>query len=84
MPFVKELCKCIKYCGDVHWGEGFIPLCYREKMALGSRGAHVHRESHRTKTAELVGISQLWVSIKPFSLASKNPTPCPSLCQFAM
>lgn len=47
MPFVKELCKCLKHCGsngDVDWEQKSLPQCYRKKIAVGSRGSHAKGE----------------------------------------
>lgn len=67
MPFVKELCKCVKHFGAdgaVHWEERAL------KIALGSCGSP--KCTGRAVDLNQLSIHKLWVSIKLFSSAQKT------------
>lgn len=67
MPFVKELCKCVKHFGAdgaVHWEERAL------KIALGSCGSP--KCTGRVVDLNQLSIHKLWVSIKLFSYAQKT------------
>jgi len=70
MPFVKELCKCIKRSGStggVHGEERFLPQCYREKIALGSCGSC-------TCEGRAIKLKQLsWLASISFGYLSNSP-----------
>lgn len=83
MPFVKELCKCVKHFGSdgaEHWEERFLPHLYRDKIALGSCGSP--KCTGRVADLNQLSIHKLWVSIKLSQ--TKNPPPQPSLCWFGV
>lgn len=67
MPFVKELCKCVKHFGSdgaVHWAERSL------KIALGSCGSP--KCTGRVVNLNQLSIHKFWVSIKLFSYTQKT------------